>query len=180
MSDILLISGSPSERSRSQALLEHAASFFAEQGIPHTKVSVRDFPPEDLILARYNSPALTRFVDQVQQARSILIATPVYKAAYTGALKALLDILPQHAFRGKTLLPLATGGSSAHLLVIDYSIKPVLSVLGASDILQGVYAVDSQVDVLKDGGKQLDAEIRERLESQLKDLVAKKHTLLPA
>ncbi len=65
---------------------------------------------------------------------AVVVATPIYKAAYTGGLKALFDILPQSALRGKTVLPLATGGSPAHLLAIDYALKPVLSALGASDL----------------------------------------------
>jgi NAD(P)H-dependent FMN reductase len=34
----------------------------------------------------------------------------VYKAAYSGLLKTLLDLLPQCALAGKVVLPVVTGG----------------------------------------------------------------------
>ena len=44
------------------------------------------------------------------------MATPIYKASYSGVLKAFLDLLPQFAFGGKVVLPLLTGGTAAHVL----------------------------------------------------------------
>ena len=43
------------------------------------------------------------------------------------------------------VLPLATGGTVAHLLAVDYALKPVLSALKAQEILHGVFADDTQV-----------------------------------
>jgi FMN reductase len=134
-------------------------------------VSVRDFPADDLILAKYDSPAFDGFKQQVSNALGIIVSTPVYKAAYTGSLKALLDILPQYAFRGKTILPIASGGSPGHLLAIDYAIKPVLSTLGASDVLQGVYLVDQQFR-FENGQPVVAAEVRQRLDECLAQFVA--------
>ena len=108
-------------------------------------ISVRDYPAEDLILGRYDSPAFELTKRLVERARGLIVATPVYQAAYAGALKALLDILPTQAFRNKIVLPIATGGSLAHLLFLDYALKPVLGALGASDILPGVYVTDGQL-----------------------------------
>jgi NAD(P)H-dependent FMN reductase len=56
MSDILLISGSSSERSRSNALLDHAFSLFTREGIAHAKVSVRlESQIQDLIAKKHTS-----------------------------------------------------------------------------------------------------------------------------
>jgi len=173
MPDILLISGSPVARSRSQALLDYAVEQLAAEGLGTELVSVRDFPAEDLVLAKYDSPSFEEFRHLISEARGIIIATPVYKAAYTGSLKALLDILPQQAFRNKTLLPLASGGTLAHLLVLDYALKPVLGALGASDILQGVFAVDTQLQFGENGDLVIDEEIRERLDREIDSLIAK-------
>src|SRR5579864_3509886 len=112
MSDILLISGSPTAASRSASLLEYSRAWLRENSTFETAfVSVREFPAEDLILAKYESAAFDNFRQQVAHAAGIIVSTPIYKAAYTGSLKALLDILPQYAFRGKTILPIASGGS---------------------------------------------------------------------
>ena len=98
------------------------------------------------------------------------------------ALKALLDILPQAALGGKVVLPIATGGSSAHLLAIEYALKPVLSILGATDLLQGVYVVDKELTLGQDGVLVLADELRDRFDGALRDLArrVKSRSLLAA
>jgi FMN reductase len=169
MSKILLISGSPTSPSRSALLLDYAAGVLAKHGLEVSTVSVRDFPAEDLIQAKYDSPAFTGFKEKIAEVSGIVVATPIYKASYSGSLKTLLDILPQTALRGKTILPLATGGSPAHLLAIDYAIKPLLAVLGASDIQQGVYIVDSQF-AYSETGFTLEEELQKRFDESLERL----------
>ena len=63
--------------------------------------NLQNFAPEDLLYARFDSPALKTFTEQLQQADGLIVATPVYKAAYSGALKTLLDLLPERALQGK-------------------------------------------------------------------------------
>ncbi len=147
MPSILLLSGSPSVQSRSHALLEHARRYFVSAGLDANTLTVRAFPAEDLLYAKYDSPSFDTLIRLLDQADGLVVATPIYKASFTAALKALLDVLPQSALRGKTVLPVATGGSPAHQLAIDYALKPVLSALGATDLLQGVYVTDKLLSV---------------------------------
>lgn len=172
MPSVLLVSGSPSATSRSGAVLDHVRDGLVARGVATRTVSIRDFPAEDLVLARYDSPAFAEFVAHVAAAEGLVIATPVYKAAYTGGLKALLDILPQTALRDKVILPLASGGSPGHLLAIDYALKPVLSALGATHLHQGVYLVDQQLTPGADGRIALAPELQERLESAVDSFAA--------
>ncbi|HEY9768264.1 MAG TPA: NAD(P)H-dependent oxidoreductase [Coleofasciculaceae cyanobacterium] len=102
-------------------------------------ISVRDLPAEDLIFGRYDSPNLEPTKALIAKADALIIVTPIYKTAYTGVLKAFLDLLPQKALSGKVILLLATAGTIAHLLSVDYALKPVLSELGARYILGSVY-----------------------------------------
>jgi FMN reductase len=60
-----------------------------------------------------------------------------------------------------------------HLLVLDYALKPVLGALGASDILQGVYATDGQLQLGRKGYLFVDEELRERFDRELESLAAK-------
>lgn len=84
---------------------------------------------------------------------------------------ARLDILPQEALLGKSVLPLASAGTLAHLLAIDYALKPVLSVVGARNIEQGVFAVDHQLEKTA-SGYVLSSELVERLDRNLQDLIS--------
>ncbi|MBD2207154.1 NADPH-dependent FMN reductase [Calothrix sp. FACHB-1219] len=171
MPHILAIAGSPSHPSRTYSLLEYASKILVQQGITVDIISVRDIPAEDLAYGRYDSPALEKPKAILEKADGVIIATPIYKAAYTGVLKAFLDLLPQKSLAGKVVLPLATGGTIAHLLAIEYALKPVLSELGARHILSTIYSVDKQIQVQADGSIQLDAEIAQRLQDVLSDLV---------
>jgi len=109
---------------------------------------------------------------QVERAQAIVVATPVYKAAYSGVLKVLLDLLPQTAFKGKTVLPLATGGSPHHMLALDYALRPVLQSLGARHILPGVYATDAQVTLTPEEAYLIQPDIEARLDEAAATLVA--------
>lgn len=170
MTLVLLINGSPTTISRSAALLAHASEVLQQAGLQVGNTSILDFPAEDLVLARFSSPSFSGFLEQVAAASGIVISTPVYKASLSGGLKALLDILPQEALLGKAVLPLATAGTLSHLLAINYALKPVLSVLGARSIEQGVFAVDSQFDKTEEGYRLHD-ELIERLDRNLQDLI---------
>jgi FMN reductase len=85
-------------------------------------------------------------------------------------LKALLDLLDQDAFTGKVILPIATGGTLAHLLAIDFAMKPVLAVMGATHILKGIYILSSQIQFEADGTLRLEADIEERLQAGIRAL----------
>lgn len=170
MANVLLISGSPTEKSKSSVLLDYVVKTLQDQGISTSTVSIRDFPAEDLIQAKYDSTAFNDFKAAMEKAKALVIATPIYKASFTGGLKALLDILPQNSLRNKTIVPIATAGTLAHLLAIDYSLKPVLAVLGATDLRQGVYVVDTQFQYTESGFK-LDDELQQRFDESLGRLV---------
>ncbi|MBV6287822.1 NADPH-dependent FMN reductase [Pseudomonas aegrilactucae] len=142
---VVSLGGSPSLRSRSGVLLDRAKHWLHHQGVEVVTFQVRDFPAEDLLHARFDSPKVQHFLQMVAQADGLVVATPVYKASFAGALKTLLDLLPERALEHKVVLPIATGGSIAHMLAVDYALKPVLSALKAQETLQGIFADDSQI-----------------------------------
>src|SRR5690606_32684441 len=88
---VVSIAGSPGTRSRSGELLNYAAQHLQRRGVEVVSYRVRDFAAEDLLHARFDSPQVRQLLEHVQQADGLIIATPVYKASFSGALKALLD-----------------------------------------------------------------------------------------
>ncbi|WP_353191734.1 NADPH-dependent FMN reductase [Pandoraea pnomenusa] len=161
MTYAVTISGSPSGASRSARLLRFVESELAAAGVAVRRIDLRALSPAALLAADTSHDDLRHALAQVAGAQAVVVATPVYKAAYSGLLKAFLDVLPQDGLADKLVAPFATGGSPAHLLALDYALKPVLSALGAQHILRGVFAVDQQVP--KEEGAVLDATIAERL-----------------
>jgi FMN reductase len=151
MATVLSVSGSPSASSRTNRLLRHLDKRLVAQGHQVIPLDVRTVPAEALLGANFRHPAIVAATELFARADGVVVGTPVYKASYSGVLKALLDLLPQYALTGKTVLPLATGGSTAHVLAIDYALRPVLSSMGAGHIVQGWFTLDKDVTVHDDG-----------------------------
>ncbi|ROM07251.1 FMN reductase (NADPH), partial [Pseudomonas protegens] len=135
----------------------------------------RDFPAEDLLHARFDSAMVINLLQHIEQADGLLIATPVYKASFSGALKTLLDLLPERALSHKVVLPMATGGSIAHMLAVDYALKPVLSALKAQEMLQGIFAEDNQIAY---GEGSVQPQLAEALELRLKEALEQFHSAM--
>ncbi|BBP86114.1 NAD(P)H-dependent FMN reductase [Pseudomonas tohonis] len=163
---VVTLSGSPSLESRSAALLTRARQWLERHGVELAGFAVRDFPAEDLLHARFDSPRVQHLIEQVGRADGLLVATPVYKASFAGALKTLLDLLPERALEHKVVLPIATGGSKAHMLAVDYALRPVLTALKAEEVLHGIFADDGQVEH-QNGGVQLAPSLEQRLDESL-------------
>ena len=92
---VLLIGGSPSLNSSGARLLHHIGERLASHGHHCSRLHVRDLPAAALLHADFTDAAIVRALAQVQAADAIVISTPVYKAAYSGILKAFLDLLPR-------------------------------------------------------------------------------------
>ncbi|MER5527635.1 NADPH-dependent FMN reductase [Streptomyces sp. NPDC002677] len=163
MATVLSVSGSPSASSRTARLLRHLDQRLTAHGHEVIPLDIRTVPAEALLGADFRHPAIVEASELFARADGVVVATPVYKASYSGVLKALLDLLPQYALTGKTVLPLATGGSTAHVLAIDYALRPVLSSMGAAHIVQGWFTLDKDITVREDGTLALAPAVTEAL-----------------
>lgn len=162
---ILIVNGSPSRASRTAALVEHVAAELRHSGLAVETLALRDLPAEPLLRGEADAAGIREAVAACVDAPGLVLATPIYKAAYSGLLKVYLDLLPQFALTNKTVLPLATGGSLAHVLAIDYALRPVLSSLGARHVVAGFFVLDKQLEVAAPsaGSARLEAAAKEKL-----------------
>lgn len=172
LSSIVILNGSPSLTSRLMGVIQHAEAYLSAKGYPFQRIDVIKLPAEDLIHTKVDGSKIVEANRILADAGAVIIATPVYQASYTGLLKTFLDTMPQKGLIGKIILPLHIGGSLAHLLAMDYTLKPVLSALGARHILGGVFSVDTQITRFESGGMLLAPELVERLDIALDELAA--------
>ncbi|MFJ7327584.1 NADPH-dependent FMN reductase [Streptomyces cyaneofuscatus] len=163
MATVLSVSGSPSATSRTARLLLHLDDRLRDQGHDVVSLDVRTLPADALLGADFAHPAIVEATALFDRVDGVVIGTPIYKAAYSGLLKSLLDLLPQYALTGKTVLPLATGGSTAHVLAIDYALRPVLTSMGAAHVVPGWFTLDKDITVRADGTVTLAAPTAEAL-----------------
>jgi len=145
MSDIIIISGSPSDTSKTKKVLDYLGTIVEQEGFSIKHISVRDISKDVLFEGAYDSPEIRNITTLIQNAKGVIIGSPVFQGAYSGVLKTLIDVLPQDVLKHKPVLPLMTGGSSTHLLALEYTLKPVLASLKAHN-LKGLYFVDAQID----------------------------------
>jgi FMN reductase len=137
MSDVVLISGSPSPSSRTATVLGALAARLAEAGRSTTLLQVRELPIAD--------PQDQRMKDAlalVDGARAVVVGTPIYKASLTGLLKSFLDLLPPEALKGKVAMPVASGAAPGHALAVEHQLSPLLFALGADAVVRGQYFID--------------------------------------
>lgn len=170
MSYVVTLSGSPAPRSRSTHLLGLAESALRAHGAAVRRIDARELPAVALMHANFDDLAVRQAVELVEHAQAVIIATPLYKASYSGLLKSFLDLLPQRALAHKPVLPFATGGSLAHLLALDYALKPVLASLGARHVLDNVFATERDM-LLVDGTYTVTDAIAHRLADAIESLV---------
>lgn len=171
MSTIVIVSGSPNATSRLNGMIDLVRGELEAKGYPVRTITVVSLPPDDLVHARFGSPAIVEANKLVEEASAVVIASPVYKASYTGVLKAYLDLLPQKGLEGKLVAPLFIGGTLAHLLSIDYALKPVLSSMGARHFVKSVYATDDAINRINDGSGVTKFETSEELTGRLQSAV---------
>jgi FMN reductase len=88
---------------------------------------------------------LTRLAAEVAAADVAIVASPTYKAAYTGMLKAFLDRYGGNGLAGTVAVPVMTGGWPGHLLAVEVHLRPVLVELGAIVPARGLYVTEPDI-----------------------------------
>jgi FMN reductase len=78
-------------------------------------------------------------VKRVAAADMVVLASPVYRASFTGSLKNLLDQLPVEALIGKPCGIVAMGATAYHYLGVEWHLRDVLTWFGALVPPTGVY-----------------------------------------
>lgn len=85
-------------------------------------------------------------VEAVRALDLLVVASPTYKAAYTGLLKLFLDRFPSNALSGVVAVPVMLGAGPGHALAPEVHLKPVLAELGASTPTRALYLLDTAYD----------------------------------
>ena len=137
------ISGSPSAKSRSRSLLDHALDRLRDRGVDAALVDLAELDAHAL-LGRRADERVQGALSLVERAGIVVASTPVYRATYTGLLKVFFDLFPQRALAGKVAIGIASGAADAHRIVIDQGLRPLFSSVEAR-VVEGVYATDADL-----------------------------------
>ena len=88
---------------------------------------------------------LSRLTAEVAAADIVVIASPTYKAAYTGMLKAFLDRYGGDGLAGTVAVLVMTGGWAGHSLAVEVHLRPVLVELGSTVPARGLYVTEPEL-----------------------------------
>ena len=105
------------------------------------------------------SPAAEEALRRIESATLLIVASPVYRASFTGLFKHVFDFVGQYSLIDKPVLLAATGGSDRHALIIEHQFRPLFSFFQALTLPIGVYASDADFVDYRIASKSL----RERL-----------------
>ena len=134
MSTLSLVTlvGNPKTGSRTLSAASTLANTLPEKfdGGRRTVIDLADIADGLLAPWRLSDPAAQAAAD-VKVADLLVIATPTYKASFTGLLKLFLDVLPAGSLASTVVVPLTVSGGPAHRHLADLQLRPVLSELGA-------------------------------------------------
>ncbi|GAA2260275.1 hypothetical protein GCM10010415_23070 [Streptomyces atrovirens] len=143
MAMFLTVSGSASPDSCTErVLLTQIVPRLAGGGHEIRHLAVRDLPADALLHGDAGHPRLTATAELLAAADGVVVATPVYKASYSGLLKTFLDVLPRRGLVGKAVLPLATGHMASHGTLLHEALRPVLRSMGAAAVVPGCFLTE--------------------------------------
>jgi len=89
------------------------------------------------------APEVEAALLSIETADVLVVASPVYRASFTGLFKHLFDFVDQYSLVDTPVLLAATGGSERHALILEHQFRPLFSFFQALTLPVGVYAHDS-------------------------------------
>ena len=143
---VVAVSGSLHTPSKTTALVkEILASYGRELSIDAHLIAVNEIGPDFAgALRREELPAsVEEELRKIENADLLVVASPVYRASFTGLFKHLFDFVGQYALVDTPVLLGATGGSDRHALIIEHQFRPLFGFFQALTLPIGIYANDS-------------------------------------
>ncbi|QMW64847.1 NAD(P)H-dependent oxidoreductase [Mumia sp. ZJ1417] len=140
---VAVVTGNPKVGSRTLDAAIVLASRLAGRAPDHV-VDVATLGPG---LLGWGDPAVEVAVDTVASSDLVVVASPTFKATYSGILKVFLDqFATGSGLAGVVAVPLMLGAGPAHALAPELLLRPVLVELGATVVAPGTYLQESRYD----------------------------------
>lgn len=147
---IAVVVGNPKPKSRTLTVAQAVATAAGSaaglgDNAPQVTMDLAEFGPE---LFDWSSTRVKEIAAALSGSTLAVIASPTYKATYTGLLKAFLDWFGQTGLAGVTAVPVMVGASPIHALAVEVYLRPLLVEIGATVPTRGLYVVEDQLEDL--------------------------------
>jgi FMN reductase len=160
---VVAVSGSLTHPSKTTALVEEiVATLGRSLPIESHLIALHELGPSLAgALKRSQLPAEAEAeLQRIESADVLIVASPVYRASFTGLFKHLFDFVDQYALVDTPVLLAASGGSERHALIIEHQFRPLFAFFQALTLPVGIYAHDSEFTDYK----VTDAALQSRIE----------------
>ena len=138
-----LVVGNPKPQSRTLALATQVAAAAADAvGLDPASPLTVDLALLGPQLFDWSSSGVREAVDGIRSCALVVVASPTYKASYTGLLKSFLDWFGTTDLQEVTVVPVMTGAGAQHALAVEIHLRPVLVELGATLPTRGLYVTE--------------------------------------
>jgi FMN reductase len=136
---VTAVAGNPKPGSRTLQAAQLVAERIAGRPADHV-VDVVSLGPS---LLGWGDATVTAARDLVAGSRLVVVASPTYKASYTGLLKTFLDQFEGgNGLRDVTVVPVMLGAAPIHQLAVEVHLRPVLAELGATMPAPGLFLME--------------------------------------
>ncbi len=137
---VTVVVGNPKPASRTRDAATLLAAALAGRD-PDAVIDVVDLGPG---LLGWGDAVVAQAVRTAASPGLLVVASPTFKATYTGLLKLFLDqFATAEGLAGVVAVPLMLGAGPAHALAPELLLKPVLVELGATCPTPGLYLSDA-------------------------------------
>jgi FMN reductase len=144
---VLGVVGNPRPGSRTLGVVQRVGAAVAN-ALPGSFGGAIDLIELAHELFTFGAPGVQAALERTMAADVLVVGSPVYKASYTGVLKAFCDHVAHGQLAGKPTIPVMVGGSLQHFLALDDHLRPLLVELGGTCLSPGLYVVETELDRL--------------------------------
>ncbi len=137
------VSGSPTDPSRTTALVRRVAEAFAAAlGGEAQLVELAGVLPDLAVGGTRDDlgPAAREALEAVETADVLVVGSPAYRATYSGLFKLFFDHVGQYALVDTQVVLTATGGSDRHALLVEHQMRPLFGFFQALTLPLGIFA----------------------------------------
>lgn len=145
MTSIAVVVGNPNPGGRTTRGGQAVAEAIAVDGDTIETHELADVAPK---LFEWGNTDVAELTAKVAATDILVIASPTYKATYTGLLKAFLDNYGNDGLAGCAAVPVMVGAAANHALAPEVHLRPLLVELGAAVPSRGLYLLEDQMDDL--------------------------------
>jgi len=150
--EAITLVGNPKIGSRTKHVAEEAArqlaGWLGEQDVKVSSTMV-DIAELGAGLLDWESKPVNDVLARIAACQLLVVASPTYKATYTGLLKLLLDRIPMEGLAGRVAIPVMVAAAPIHVLAVETLLRPVLVELGACCPTRGLVVLESKLGELE-------------------------------